>query len=86
MHTDDPHRINFKKPGARRGRRAPGLKTYIWITLHTLKIMYFGEKQESYGYKKFCAKMLIEMLQTYLQRTPNSKLASGKRLYKDRIP
>ena len=25
MHTDDPHRINFKKPDAC-GRRAPGLK------------------------------------------------------------
>ena len=24
-HTDDPHRINFKKPGA--GRHAPGLTT-----------------------------------------------------------
>ena len=25
-HTDDPHMFNFKKPGARRPARTPGLK------------------------------------------------------------
>ena len=29
-HTDDPHRINFKKPGARHPQAGtPGLKLYI---------------------------------------------------------
>ena len=44
MHTDNPHKINFKKPGAPTcGRHAPGLKIYkivgkILLVKYTLNI------------------------------------------------
>ena len=49
MHTDDPHRINFKKPGALAcGRHVPGLKSLMNRDYREFGGKIFGELKSIY--------------------------------------